>query len=113
MLCANAPNDHAAAGGVGSLAVQIARLRGAYVIGTASAASKDFVLSLGANEFIDYRTQTLQSAIEEPVDAVLDTVGGEAQEASFPLLKTGGVLGSIISPPPQELAEKYGVRGES
>lgn len=103
---------HAAAGGVGSLAVQIARTRGAYVIGTASAANRHFVLSLGANEFIDYRTQTLESAIEEPVDAVLDTVGGETQEASFPLLKAGGVLVSIVSPPPQELAEKYGVRGE-
>lgn len=103
---------HAAAGGVGSLAVQIARTRGAYVIGTASVANKHFVLSLGANEFIDYRTQTLESAIEDPVDAVLDTVGGEAQEASFPLLKTGGVLVSIVSPPPQELAEKYGVRAE-
>lgn len=102
---------HAAAGGVGSLAVQIARMRGAYVIGTASAANKHFVLSLGANEFIDYRTQTLESAIEEPLDAVFDTVGGKAQEASFPLLKTGGVLVSIISPPPREMAEKYGVRG--
>ncbi|MBC5766071.1 NADP-dependent oxidoreductase [Ramlibacter albus] len=103
---------HAAAGGVGSLAVQIARARGAYVIGTASAANRHFVLSLGANEFVDYRTQTLESAIQEPVDAVLDTVGGEAQEASFPLLKAGGVLVSIVSPPPQELAAKYGVRGE-
>lgn len=103
---------HAAAGGVGSLAVQIARTRGAYVIGTASAANKNFVLSLGANECLDYRTQTLESAIVDPVDAVLDTVGGAAQEASFPLLKSDGVLVSIISPPPKELADKYGVRGE-
>lgn len=103
---------HAAAGGVGSLAVQIARTRGAYVIGTGSSANRHFVLSLGANEFIDYRAQALESVIKEPVDAVFDTVGGKAQEASFPLLKSGGVLVSITSPPPRELAEKHGVRAE-
>jgi NADPH:quinone reductase-like Zn-dependent oxidoreductase len=103
---------HAAAGGVGSLAVQIARTRGAHVIGTASAGNKHFVLSLGASEFIDYRSQSLESAIREPLDAVFDTVGGAAQEASFPLLKPGGVLVSIISPPSPLMSEKHGVRGE-
>jgi NADPH:quinone reductase-like Zn-dependent oxidoreductase len=103
---------HAAAGGVGSLAVQIARTRGAHVIATASAANRHFVLSLGANEFIDYRSQTLESAVKDPVDAVFDTVGGKAQEVSLTLLKPGGVLVSIITPPPAALAEKHGVRGE-
>jgi NADPH:quinone reductase-like Zn-dependent oxidoreductase len=85
---------HAAAGGVGHVAVQIAKARGAYVIGTASAAKHDFLRSLGVDEVIDYRHQDFTEI--EPVDVVLDTVGGEYAERSAKVIKPGGVLVSII-----------------
>jgi NADPH:quinone reductase-like Zn-dependent oxidoreductase len=85
---------HAAAGGVGHVAVQIAKARGAYVIGTASAAKHDFVRSLGADEVIDYRHEDFTEI--EPVDVVFDTIGGEYAERSATVLKPGGVLVSII-----------------
>jgi NADPH:quinone reductase-like Zn-dependent oxidoreductase len=85
---------HAAAGGVGHVAVQIAKARGAYVIGTASAAKHDFLRSLGVDEVIDYRHEDFTSI--EPVDVVLDAVGGEYAERSAQVLKPGGVLVSII-----------------
>lgn len=85
---------HAAAGGVGHVAVQIAKARGAYVIGTASAAKHDFVRSLGADEVIDYRHQDFTEI--EPVDVVFDLIGGEYAERSAKVLKPGGVLVSII-----------------
>lgn len=102
---------HAAAGGVGSLAVQIAKARGAHVIGTASGPNRALVESLGVDQFVDYRQETLAQAVQ-PVDAVFDTVGGAVQEASWPLLKAGGVLVSVTDPPPQERAQAQGVRGE-
>lgn len=102
---------HAAAGGVGSLAVQIAKARGAHVIGTASGANRALVESLGVDQFVDYRQETLAQAVR-PVDAVFDTVGGAVQEASWPLLKAGGVLVSVTDPPPQDKAQAHGVRGE-
>jgi NADPH:quinone reductase-like Zn-dependent oxidoreductase len=79
---------HAAAGGVGHLAVQIAKSRGAHVIGTASAAKHDFVRGLGADELIDYRTEDFAKAGE--VDVVLDTIGGEYGPRSRALLRAGG-----------------------
>jgi NADPH:quinone reductase-like Zn-dependent oxidoreductase len=85
---------HAAAGGVGHVAVQIAKARGAYVIGTASAAKHDFVRSLGADEVIDYRHQDFTEI--EPVDVVLDTIGGDYAERSAKVLKPGGVLVSTV-----------------
>ncbi|GAB2806122.1 NADP-dependent oxidoreductase [Lentzea nigeriaca] len=85
---------HAAAGGVGHVAVQIAKARGAYVIGTASAGKHDFLRSLGADEVIDYRHQDFTEI--EPVDVVFDLIGGEYAERSAKVLKPGGVLVSII-----------------
>ncbi|MET9627597.1 NADP-dependent oxidoreductase [Lentzea sp. NPDC006480] len=85
---------HAAAGGVGHVAVQIAKAQGAHVIGTASAAKHDFLRSLGADELIDYRHEDFTSI--EPVDVVLDTIGGDYAERSAKVLKPGGVLVSII-----------------
>jgi NADPH:quinone reductase-like Zn-dependent oxidoreductase len=85
---------HAAAGGVGHVAVQIAKARGAYVIGTASAAKHDFLRSLGVDEVIDYRHQDFTEI--EPVDVVFDAIGGEYAERSAKVLKPGGVLVSII-----------------
>jgi NADPH:quinone reductase-like Zn-dependent oxidoreductase len=80
---------HAAAGGVGHLAVQIAKARGAHVIGTASAAKHDFVTGLGADEVIDYTTTDFTTATGD-LDVVLDTIGGDYAERSRPLLRPGG-----------------------
>ncbi|MFI9550120.1 NADP-dependent oxidoreductase [Nonomuraea endophytica] len=86
---------HAAAGGVGHLAVQIAKARGAYVIGTASAAKHDFVRGLGADEVIDY-TRTDFAEVVSDVDVVLNTVGGDYGPRSLPTLRSGGILISIL-----------------
>lgn len=100
---------HAAAGGVGSYAVQFARWKGAYVIGTASARNQDFVQGLGADEVIDYQTTPFETAVE-PVDVVFDTIGGEVQERSWQVIKPGGILVSIISPPSEEQAAAHHCR---
>lgn len=94
---------HAAAGGVGSYAVQFARWKGAYVIGTASARNQEFLLNLGANEGVDYQSTRFEDGVQ-PVDVVFDTVGGEVQERSWQVLKPGGMLVSVVSPPPEEQA---------
>ena len=85
---------HAAAGGVGHLAVQIAKARGAYVIGTASAAKHDFVRGLGADEMIDYRTTDFAAAVSG-VDVVLDAIGGVNVTRSVATLVRGGQIVSI------------------
>jgi NADPH:quinone reductase-like Zn-dependent oxidoreductase len=90
---------HAAAGGVGSMAVQLAKAKGAYVIGTASARNADFLRELGVDEVIDYQTTRFEEVARD-VDVVFDTMGGETQERSFQVLKPGGVLVSSVSPPP-------------
>lgn len=80
---------HAAAGGVGHVAVQIAKARGAHVVGTASAAKHDFVRGLGADEVIDYTTTDFTTATGD-LDVVLDTIGGDYAARSRPLLRSGG-----------------------
>lgn len=82
---------HGASGGVGSFAVQIAKQLGAYVIGTGSGNHKDFILNLGADEFIDYKTQRFEEIVRE-VDLVLDTVGGETFIRSLGVLKPQGII---------------------
>jgi NADPH:quinone reductase-like Zn-dependent oxidoreductase len=89
---------HAAAGGVGSLAVQIAKAKGAHVIGTASRANRVLVESLGVDQFIDYKAEVLRDAVHN-VDLVFDTVGGETQNASWHVMAPDGMLVSIISDP--------------
>ncbi|MFJ8960764.1 NADP-dependent oxidoreductase [Lentzea sp. NPDC102401] len=104
---------HAAAGGVGHVAVQIAKARGAYVIGTASAAKHDFLRSLGVDEVIDYRHQDFTEI--EPVDVVLDTIGGEYAERSAKVIKPGGVLVSVVPGNPGfdvDRASELGIRFE-
>ncbi|MCE9657725.1 MAG: NADP-dependent oxidoreductase [Burkholderiales bacterium] len=101
---------HAGAGGVGSLAVQLARAQGAHVIATASASNRALVWSLGADEVIDYRSQRFSDAVRD-VDLVFDTIGGETQELSWSVLKPGGTLVSIISPPSQDRALALGMHG--
>ncbi len=100
---------HGAAGGVGVFAVQLARLAGAHVIGTASTRNRDFLRELGANETIDYITTRFEDVVHD-VDLVLDTVGGETLERSWTVVKKGGVLVSVASPPSPEQAEAHGVR---
>ena len=87
---------HGAAGGVGSFAVQVARHKGAHVIATASAANADFVLALGADEVIDYRTTPFETVVRD-VDVVFDTVGGDTRDRSWGILSKGGRLVTIAA----------------
>jgi NADPH:quinone reductase-like Zn-dependent oxidoreductase len=96
---------HAAAGGVGHLAVQIAKARGAHVIGTARSAKHDFLRSLGADELIDYTEAEFENAID-PVDVVLDAIGGAYGPRSLRTLRPGGVLVALASPAEAYLAEQ-------
>ena len=100
---------HAAAGGVGNFAVQLAKEKGAYVIGTASSKNHRLLNDLGVDQAVDYRKTRFEDVVRD-VDVVLDTVGGETQERSFKVLKKGGILVSLVQPPSQEFATKYGVR---
>jgi NADPH:quinone reductase-like Zn-dependent oxidoreductase len=97
---------HGAAGGVGSFAVQLARWRGAKVIATGSARNEGFLRELGADEFVDYTRQRFEDVVHD-VDAVLDTIGGETQSRSWKVLKPGGVLASIVSPPSEAEARTH------
>jgi NADPH:quinone reductase-like Zn-dependent oxidoreductase len=99
---------HAAAGGVGSLAVQLAHLRGAEVTGVASPANLDFVRALGASRVVD-RTSEYETQIGD-FDVVLDAVGPEVQARSWKLLRRGGILLSLVAPPAEEVAAAHGVR---
>lgn len=101
---------HAASGGVGHFAVQLARWQGARVIGTASAGNADFVTSLGANQVIDYRNKRFEDLVKD-VDVVLDTMGGDTQRRSWKVLKKAGILVSTISISSPEIAAEHGVRG--
>jgi NADPH:quinone reductase-like Zn-dependent oxidoreductase len=103
---------HAAAGGVGHLAVQIARANGAEVIATASAAKHDRLASLGVAETIDYRTFDFTKACRD-LDVVIDLVGGELSIRSLDVLAPGGLLVSVPSRLPEglfEAAKEKGVR---
>ncbi|NUU61944.1 NADP-dependent oxidoreductase [Paenibacillus agri] len=88
---------HAAAGGVGHIAIQLAKWAGAYVIGTASSPNHDFVRQLGADEVIDYTAVDFTDVVHN-VDLVIDAIGGEVEEKSFKVLKEGGKLISLINP---------------
>ena len=99
---------HAAAGGVGHVAVQIAKHRGAKVIGTASI-NLPFLEELGVDQAINY-TETAFEDVVSDVDVVLDLLGGETQQRSWQVLKPGGVLLSTVQPPSQETAASLGVR---
>jgi NADPH:quinone reductase-like Zn-dependent oxidoreductase len=85
---------HAAAGGVGCMAVQLAHLAGAYVFGTASAGNVELVKSLGADEVIDRRTQDFTQLRD--IDLVLDPIGGETLEQSWPVLRDGGRIATLV-----------------
>jgi NADPH:quinone reductase-like Zn-dependent oxidoreductase len=98
----------AASGAVGSMAVQLAKAKGARVIGTGSGRNEEFVRKLGADEFIDYKKARFEEEASG-VDVVFDTVGGETQERAFQTLKRGGFLVSTVSPPSEDKAKEFGV----
>ena len=100
---------HAGAGGVGSIAIQLAKAKGAHVTATASAAKSALVTSLGADEVIDYRAEDF-SQIARDMDVVFDTVGGEVQEKSWSVLRPGGFLVSITDRPSEDRAKAEGKR---
>ncbi|WP_367131011.1 MULTISPECIES: NADP-dependent oxidoreductase [Streptomyces] len=95
---------HAAAGGVGHLAVQIAKARGAYVIGTASAGKHDFLRGLGADELIDYREQDFAEELED-LDVVVESISGDYPARSLRTLRPGGTLVSLLPLEEPVLAE--------
>lgn len=97
---------------MGHVAVQIAKARGAYVIGTASAGKHDFLRELGVDEVIDYRENDVTEAVKD-VDVVLDTLGGDTSVRSLRVLRPGGTVVSILPVGSNEFyeeAERLGVR---
>ncbi len=100
---------HAAAGGVGTLAVQIARARGADVAATCSARNVDFVRSLGAGEVIAYDEQAFEDRLSN-IDIVFDTVGGDVHARSYAVLKTGGTMACLSALPFEDRGEAFGVK---
>jgi NADPH:quinone reductase-like Zn-dependent oxidoreductase len=96
-----------ASGAVGSIAVQLAKVTGAHVIGTGSGRNEEFVRGLGADEFIDYKKGKFEEEVSG-VDVVFDTVGGETQDRAFQTLKRGGVLVSTVNPPSADKAKELG-----
>ena len=88
---------HAGSGGVGHFAIQIAKHLGAYVITTSSLKNKEFVLSLGADEHIDYQNETFNTKLKE-IDFVLDTIGGDVLFQSIDVVKPNGSIISLPSP---------------
>jgi NADPH:quinone reductase-like Zn-dependent oxidoreductase len=100
-----------AAGGVGHLGVQFAKHAGARTIGTGSARNRDFVLGLGADEYVDYTAQDVADAVQD-ADVVFDTVGGEATASLVPAVGSGGIIVTIAGPPPEDAARERGARAE-
>jgi NADPH:quinone reductase-like Zn-dependent oxidoreductase len=103
---------HGAAGGVGNYAVQLARWKGAHVIGTASFTNLEFVHVLGAETVIDYNTTPFEHVVHD-VDIVVDPIGGQTQDRSWSLIKPGGMLVAIGHPAAEDMAAQHGVRTAS
>jgi NADPH:quinone reductase-like Zn-dependent oxidoreductase len=101
---------HGGSGGVGHLAVQLAKAKGAHVITTVGPKNVELARKLGADQVIDYRSQRFDQVVER-VDMVFDLVGGETQERSFSVLKRGGILVSTLQAPDEKLANEHGVQG--
>ncbi len=99
---------HAGSGGVGSLAIQIAKARGAFVATTAGARNLDLVRSLGADLAIDYAKERFEDVVRD-YDAVFDTLAGEVQHRSFGVLKLGGILVDVAGMPTAAFARRWGL----
>jgi NADPH:quinone reductase-like Zn-dependent oxidoreductase len=102
---------HAASGGVGTFAVQFAKWKGAYVIGTASENNLDFVKQLGADEVIDYKNEKFEDRLNN-LDLVFDTIGGDTQTRSLTVLKNGGRLITTLKPENEEEAKAKNIHIE-
>jgi len=101
-----------ASGGVGMFAIPIAKIRGAKVLATASTANQEFLKQLGADVAIDYKNQKFED-IAKDVDVVVDGVGGDTLKRSYPIVKKGGILVSLVGRVDQAELDKYGIRGVS
>ena len=101
---------HAAAGGVGHYAVQMAKHMGAYVAGTASAVNRDFIICLGASEHIDYESEQFEDVLRD-FDFVLDAIGGDYIERSLKVLKPGGTIVTMPSGFAESVKEKAAAKG--
>lgn len=100
---------HGGAGGIGSIAIQLAKYLGAFVATTVSANDKVFVQELGADHVIDYKNQHFEDLLHD-YDSVFDTVGGESYKRSFKVLKKGGIIISMLEQPNSELMNQYDVK---
>lgn len=102
-----------ASGGVGTMAVQLAKSVGAHVIGTTSKANVDMVKRLGADEVIDYTDGDFTKKVKQPVDVVFDTVGHDTLAKSYGIIKKGGLLVTSAGQPDDALAQKHGITAKT
>jgi alcohol dehydrogenase len=100
---------HGGGGGIGSVAIQATKVMGAYVATTATGDDLEYVRELGADQVIDYQTEAFETRVKE-FDAALDTVGGATTNLTFQVLRSGGILVSMLGPPDDVLAKRYKVR---
>jgi alcohol dehydrogenase len=100
---------HGGAGGIGSIAIQLAKHNGAYVSTTVNVNDKQFVQELGADQIIDYNSQKFEDLLHD-YDAVFDTIGGDTYKRSFKVLKKDGIIISTLEQPNSELMQQYGVK---
>src|SRR6476646_762447 len=101
---------HGGSGGVGHLAIQIAKARAAKVIATASNTNQDFIKKMGADIAVDYTKAKFEDAAKD-VDVVLDMVGGETLKRSYGVVKKGGIIVSIVDDVDQKELDAHGIRG--
>ncbi|MFG1641220.1 NADP-dependent oxidoreductase [Amycolatopsis sp. NPDC049252] len=101
---------HGGGGGVGHVAIQLAKALGAHVITTASGSKREFVAGLGADEVIDYTKADFAEVVRD-VDVVLDTLGGDAAERSLGVLRPGGHLVTAVAEEDSALIAKYEAAG--
>jgi len=100
----------AAAGGVGHLAIQFAKVKGLYVAGTASGRNQEYLKQLGCDLPINYETTRFEDVVHD-YDAVVESMGGEVRTRSWKVVKKGGILVALIGPPPsEEEAKTHSVR---
>lgn len=97
---------HGGAGGVGSLAIQYAKHRGAHVATTARGDDQEYVRQLGADETLDFERQAFETLLRD-YDAVLDTVGGETLVKSYQVCKPGGIILTLVEQPNEALSAEY------
>jgi len=100
---------HGGAGGIGSIAIQLANHIGAYVSTTVDINDNQFVQELGADQTIDYKSQKFEDLLHD-YDAVYDTIGGDTYKRSFKVLKKDGIIISMLEQPNSELMQQYGVK---